>query len=125
MIVTQYTAKDIDNVLSKMDNAEIEKLPCGAIQLDKGGKILFYNSAEGKITGRSPASVVGKNFFNDVAPCTKTPAFHGEFLKVVRDGTHQAKFQYTFDYEMKATKVTVQLKKAIVGDTYWVLVNRM
>ncbi|WP_281256387.1 hypothetical protein [Arsukibacterium tuosuense] len=29
-------------------------------------------------------------------------------------------FEYTFDYEMKPTRVKVHMKKAMVGDSYWV-----
>lgn len=76
MQLTKYTQQDVDNVLAKMNPTEIDKLPCGAIQLDKNGNILFYNEAEGDITGRAPKAVIGKNFFNDVAPCTKIGRAH-------------------------------------------------
>ena len=108
-----------------MTAEEIDNLPFGAIQLDAQGRILFYNIAEGDITGRNPRDMVGKNFFQDVAPCTNTPAFHGKFAAGVASGDLNARFEYVFDYNMRPTKVWVHMKKAITGDTYWVLVKRL
>ncbi|MBC8167896.1 MAG: photoactive yellow protein [Bryobacteraceae bacterium] len=125
MKVTRYSQKDVENVLARMDMSEIDKLPCGAIQLDHRGHILFYSAAESKITGRAATTMVGKNFFKEVAPCTDTPAFYGEFLKVVQTGTHQASFLYTFDYQMEPIQVSVFMARAASGDSYWVLVNRL
>jgi photoactive yellow protein len=33
--------------------------------------------------------------------------------------------EYTFNYQMKPTKVKVHMKKALVGDSYWVFVKRL
>ena len=116
---------DLDNVLARMNPKEIDALAFGAIQLDANGTILFYNSAEGHITGRKPADVIGKNFFRDVAPCTNSPKFHGVFKTGVAANNLDTVFEYVFDYNMKPTKVQVHLKKAISGSTYWVIVRRL
>jgi len=125
MQTTLYSTADINNVLATLDAAKIDELPCGAIQLDRDGKVLFYNSAEGQITGRDPKLVIGKNFFTEVAPCTHTPEFFGEFEKLLTDPNHVAAFKYTFDYNMKPTKVTVTMRKARSGDAFWILVTRL
>jgi photoactive yellow protein len=124
MQIVRYAPEDIENVLAQMNTAEVDKLPCGAIQLDSTGRILFYNQAEGEIVGRKPEEVIGKSFFDEVAPCTKTPQFFGEFEKLVANAGHKVQFQYTFDYKMKPTRVSVSMRKANFGDSYWVLVNR-
>lgn len=124
MEIVRYAPQDIENVLARMNNAEVDKLPCGAIQLDSTGRILFYNQAEGEIVGRKPEDVIGKNFFDEVAPCTKTVQFFGEFEKLVANSAHKVQFQYTFDYKMKPTRVSVSMRKANFGDSFWVLVNR-
>lgn len=125
MEIKTIKGNELDNVLARMDPKEIEKLAYGAIQLDATGKILFYNSAEGKITGRDPQAVIGKNFFRDVAPCTNSPKFFGVFKAGVAAGKLDTMFEYVFDYQMKPTKVLVHLKKAMSGDTYWVIVRRV
>jgi photoactive yellow protein len=120
-----FDTEDIGQLISGMSNTEIDKLAFGAIQLDPTGKILSYNAAEGEITGRKAADVIGKNFFKDVAPCTNTPKFQGVFAAGVRSGNLSAKFDYTFDYNMKPTLVQIHMKKALVGATYWILVRRV
>ena len=124
MEVIDFGASDIDNKLAKMSPSQIDDLAFGAIQLDASGIIQQYNEAEGAITGRSPAQVIGKNFFTDVAPCTNTPKFKGAFDKVVADRT-SVMLDYTFDYHMAATKVKVHMKPALVGGSFWIFVKRL
>lgn len=125
MVIETLDKNQIDNVLAKLNPAQIDKLAFGAIQLDASGKILAYNAAEGDITGRNPKDVIGKNFFKDVAPCTRTPKFEGVFKKGVQEKNLSAVFDYTFDYNMKPTQVRVQMKKAISGESYWIFVQRL
>ncbi|RUO80736.1 photoactive yellow protein [Idiomarina tyrosinivorans] len=125
MEIIQFGSNDIENKLASMDKDQLDNVAFGAIQLDANGKILQYNAAEGDITGRSPDQVIGKNFFTDVAPCTNSPEFKGKFDQGVKEGNLNTMFEYTFDYEMKPTKVKVHMKKALVDDSYWVFVKRL
>ena len=120
-----FGSEDIGNKLSEMSDRDIDKLAFGAINLDANGKILSYNKAEGEITGRKPEEVIGKNFFTEVAPCTKTDEFFGKFQEGVKSGNLSTMFEYTFDYQMKPTKVKVHMKKSLDGDSYWVFVKRV
>lgn len=123
--VIAFGKNDIENVLGKLTNVEIDKLAFGAVQLNADGKILSYNAAEASITGRSAASVIGKNFFKDVAPCTDSPQFRGVFDAGVAAGNLNTMFEYVFDYNMAPTKVKIHMKKAISGDTFWIFVKRL
>ena len=120
-----FGSDDIGNKLANMSDKDIDNLAFGAINLDANGKILSYNKAEGEITGRNPNEVIGKNFFTDVAPCTKTDEFFGKFTEGVRSGNLSSMFEYTFDYQMKPTKVKVHMKKSLNDDSYWVFVKRV
>ncbi|WP_262339805.1 PAS domain-containing protein [Idiomarina sp. OT37-5b] len=84
MEIVQFGSNDIENKLSSMNKEQLDKVAFGAIQLDANGNIIQYNAAEGDITGRDPSTVVGKNFFNDVAPCTNSPEFKGKFDEGVK-----------------------------------------
>lgn len=123
--MVQFGKDDISNVLGSMAASDIDKLAFGAIQLDAAGKILQFNATEGNITGRDPKAVIGKNFFTEVAPCTNTPQFKGLFDEGVKAGNLNKMIEYVFDYMMAPTKVKVHMKKAIVGDSYWVFVKRL
>ena len=120
-----FGSDDIGNKLAEMNDKDIDNLAFGAINLDKNGKILSYNKAEGEITGRKPEEVIGKNFFTEVAPCTKTDEFFGKFQEGVKSGNLSTMFEYTFDYQMKPTKVKVHMKKSLNDDSYWVFVKRV
>lgn len=120
-----FGADDIGNKLAEMNDKDIDNLAFGAINLDANGKILSYNKAEGEITGRKPEEVIGKNFFTEVAPCTKTDEFFGKFQEGVKSGNLSTMFEYTFDYRMKPTKVKVHMKKSLSDDSYWVFVKRV
>ncbi len=125
MQVVKFQEKDLDNVMSKMNGEQLDKLAFGAVQLDRDGKVIQYNNAEGAITGRDPKAMIGKNFFNEVAPCTKSPAFYGKFVEGVRSGLLNTQFEYLFNNNMKPTQVKVHMKKAMAGDTYWIFITRI
>lgn len=123
--VVEFGKENIENILGKMSKEQIDGLAFGAIQLDATGKILQFNAMEGSITGRDPKAMLGRNFFTDVAPCTNTPKFKGVFDAGVKQNNLNTMIEYVFDYQMAPTKVKVHMKKALVGDSYWVFVKRL
>lgn len=125
MDIIKFGAADIENSLAEMSNEELDELAFGAIELDEYGNILLYNAAESEITGRNPEDVVGKNFFTEVAPCTNRPEFYGQFAEGVKKGALNVLFEYTFDYQMKPTKVKVHMKKSMHKDSFWIFVKRI
>lgn len=116
---------DVENVLAKMNSAQLNKLAFGAIELDASGRIIKYNAVEGAITGRDPQTMIGKNFFTEVAPCTNRPEFKGVFDTGVRSKNLNVLFEYVFDHQMKPTKVKIHMKQAITGTSYWIFVKRI
>lgn len=125
MNIVGFGRTDIDNVLARLTAQEIDQLAFGAVQLDAKGTVLQYNAAEASITGRKREDVIGRNSFREVAPCTDSPAFKGAFDAGVRSGDLNTMFEYVFDYRMAPTKVKIHMKKALVGDSYWIFVKRL
>ena len=125
MVRIEFGQDDLDNVISKLSSHEVDNLTFGAIQLDRDGTVLTYNMTESAITGRRREDVMGRNFFKDIAPCCNKSGFRGVFDAGVAAGDLCAMFDYTFDYRMNPTRVRVQMKKSLVGDTYWVFVKRL
>ncbi len=123
MEIIPFGSQDIDNILQREPN-RAEALPFGAILLDRQGTIVKYNAAEGLIAGRDASDVMGKNFFNDIAPCAKGKRFHGEFLKFYKSGAINVLFDYEFEYKMKPVKVRIHLKAAADGQNCWLFVKR-
>ncbi|MBC8086058.1 MAG: photoactive yellow protein [Phycisphaerae bacterium] len=116
---------DAANVMSGMNTAQLDGVAFGAIQLDAKGTILMYNAVEGAITGRDPKSVLGKNFFSEVAPCTNRPEFKGVFDTGVKLDKLNTLFEYVFDYQMSPVRVKVHMMRALAGGSYWIFVKRV
>jgi photoactive yellow protein len=116
---------DVENVLARMSDAQLNDVTFGAVQLDATGRILKYNSTEGEITGRDPKAVIGKNFFTEIAPCTNRREFRGIFDAGVKQNNLNTLFEYVFDHKMTSMKVKVHMKQAISDGSYWIFVKRI
>ena len=121
----EFGQHDIENVLARLSDVQIDNLAFGAIQLDAKGVILQYNTTESNITGRSKDFVLGKNFFDEVAPCCNTSIFRGTFDTGVQSGHLDTIFNYIFDYKMNPTRVKIHMWKAMATKTYWIFVKRL
>jgi photoactive yellow protein len=104
-----FEGVNLAELLPRIPDSVKDALPFGLVKLDLTGKILEYNMAEGDLTGVSPQWALGKNFFDEVALCTKTAAFYGRFVEGVKKGFVNAVFDYTFDHRDEATKVKVHM----------------
>ena len=104
-----FEGVNLAELLPRIPDSIKDDLPFGLVKLDLTGKVLEYNMAEGDLTGVSPAWAIGKNFFDEVALCTKTAAFYGRFVEGVKKGFINAVFDYTFDHREIATKVKVHM----------------
>jgi len=120
----RFEPDDMRNAMASLSDQEIDNLMYGAVELDAEGTILRYNLAESELTGRQPEDFIGRNFFNDVAPCTRTDEFSGRFFKGVETGEFNAVFEYVFDHEMAPTKVRILMIKSVERDSYWLLIKR-
>ena len=100
---------NLAELLPRIPDSIKNDLPFGMVKLDTTGKILEYNMAEGDLTGVDPKSAIGKNFFDDIAVCTKTQAFYGKFLEGVKKGFVNTVFDYTFDHREVAARVRVHM----------------
>lgn len=124
MEMIKFGSDHIDNLVSQ-DPARLDRLPFGAILVDRTGRIMKYNAGETAIVGRTAAEVMGKNFFNDIAPCTKGHQFQGRFQDGVAKGSVNTMFEYAFDYKMQPTKVRVHMKSASMDEGIWIFIKRL
>lgn len=125
MRIVKFSADNVANELADITDEELDALAFGAIELDRTGRILRYNAAEADISGRDQARMVGRDFFADVAPCTRSEAFEGRFRAGVKAGKMDVQFTYVLDHEMDATEVRVRMHTVEGKDSYWVLIKRV
>ncbi len=112
--------------LDEMEPAELDALDAGVVQLDDDGTVEYLNEAALQLPGlssvESPASVVGKNFFLDLAPSTKNNLFYGRFQQGQRRGEMDARFPYTFTSpDEGAQPFAVHLYRTLDGETTWLM----
>ena len=104
---------------------ELDRLPFGAIRLDREGNVLSFNQYESELTGRHRDRVIGRNFFTEVAPCTNVREFAGRFRAGVARGQLHEVFPYRFDFEMAPRDVTVTLFYSDITGSAWVFVREV
>jgi photoactive yellow protein len=92
-----------------LNATELDALPFGAILLDPDGSILAYNRAEEQLSGRKRADVVGKNFFRDIAPCTRVRRFYGAFQTGVDRRNLNEVFDFTFRFPGAPREVRIRM----------------
>jgi photoactive yellow protein len=92
---------------------DVDDLPYGFIILDAEGTILLYNRYEAALARTAPEQVLGRNFFRDVAPCTRVAAFYGRFREVAEaEPGASRRFAFRFHFLHGAQDVLVQITRA-------------
>lgn len=102
---------------------ELDDLDFGIISLDDKGIIKAFNEYEATKANVDRDSVIGKNFFIDVAPCTNNQIFYGSFKRGVEERKMDMIFPYTFTYKMKPTPVKIHLYRGPARPNNWVFVK--
>lgn len=117
---------EVDAVLEMVDAlspTELDGLPYGVIQLDRTGRILKYNAVESRLASLAPEDAVGKQFFTEVAPCTRVQEFYGRFKEGVIREVLDTSFKFHFAFKQSPRDVTVRLFFSKRTRTVWVLIS--
>ncbi len=121
----RYT-QQIDKVLEAADHMtadELDRLPYGMIQLDRTGRILNYNAVESKLASLPKEDAIGKQFFTEIAPCTRVQEFYGRFKEGVIRESLDTSFRFHFAFKQSPRDVIVRLLYSKRSRTVWVLVS--
>jgi photoactive yellow protein len=94
---------------SRVDFATLDLLPDGIVIVDAVGTVLYYNAREEQIAGRRREDVIGRNFFTEVAPCTRVAEFYGRFQEIVAQAVDRASFAFEFPFKNEVRKVEITL----------------
>jgi photoactive yellow protein len=109
-----------------MADEELDALDFGVIALDEDGIVLRYNLYEARMARLDRNQVLGRNFFHDVAPCTRSEAFQGRFRRAVVAGeaVEPEGFEFCFDFAFGAQKVFIEIVRIAGAQRYYLLINR-
>lgn len=109
--------------LPSMSRAQLDALPFGAIKLSDAGAVLEYNAAEEEFAGVRRATVLGRPFFTEVAPCTNNRLIRGRFKEGIRTGVLDLRIDYTFTMKMAPRLVQLHLFRDVPTGTNWLLIH--
>ncbi len=100
--------------VSRLSPGELDHLPYGLICLDAQGRVVHYNDTESRLARLPKERVIGRNFFTDVAPCTRVRQFEGQFFELVRDPSRVRvrSFDFVFRFAHSEQHVTIVLTPA-------------
>ena len=85
--------------LSDLSEDQYDRLPFGLLELDATGHVRKYNAAEEALSGLQRDAVLGRDFFKEVAPCTRVREFEGVFREMVeRAETARRTFDFLFRF---------------------------
>lgn len=94
---------------SHLTPTELDLLPFGAIHVDGNGIIDAYNVAEEQLANRTRSEVIGKMFFDHVAPCTRVKRFYGAFQEGIRRGQLNEVFDFSFRFPHGTREVRIRM----------------
>jgi len=108
--------------LAAADAAAIDALPFGVIGMTPDGTVTVYNAAECRLSGLTPANVIGRHFFSAVAPCTNNFMVAHRFEV---EATIDDIIDYVFTLRMQPAKVRLRLLKAAGRSHMFLAVERV
>jgi photoactive yellow protein len=122
-LVIAERGADVLDAVDTMGPEELDRLPYGMIQLDRTGRILNYNAVESKLASLRKEDAIGKQFFTEIAPCTKVQEFYGRFKEGVIREALDTSFRFHFAFKQSPRDVTVRLLYSKRTRTVWVLIS--
>ncbi len=119
-LATNFRAADLLIELADATADQLDDLPFGVVRMDRQGIVADYNRFESNLSGLSPDRVIGRHFFELIAPCTNN------FMVASRFGEDSLDEQldYVFTYKMKPTKVRLRLLKSPASGHQYLLVEK-
>ena len=114
--------------IAKLTPDKLDGLPYGLITLDAVGRVIHYNDTESRLVGLPKDRVIGRNFFTDVAPCTRLREFEGRFMELAADPVRVRvqTFDFVFRFAKGEQHVTVVITPARTrGQFHMALIRRM
>ncbi len=103
-----------ENILDELalaDAEQLDALPFGVVRMDLHGVVVNYNRSESELSGLPPARVIGREFFEQVAPCTNNFLVAERF----KEDSVDDQIDYVFTFKMKPTKVRPQASQVSIG----------
>lgn len=120
--VQRLAPEDIDAV-GRLSDEEIDRLPFGAICLDRAGRITRFNSYEQAASRYRPEEILGRRF-EEVAPCTRVKEFAGRVDAGLQGQPLDEVLRFVFPRFGSQCVVSVRLFRDEPRDQLWIFVSK-
>lgn len=123
MTVFAFDEGDPENPLVRTSAEDAQRIPFGAVELDRDGRVLAYNDTEPDGAGDGRGAVVGRHFFDEVARWAAGSLIDREFC----DGIAAGQLNVVFDCAVArlSYKVRIHLKVSPILGTYWIFIKKL
>lgn len=123
MTVFAFEEGDPENPLLRTSAEDAQRIPFGAVEVDRDGRVLAYNDTEPDSADEGWGPLVGRHFFDEVARWAADSLIEREF----RDGIAAGQLNVVFDCAVArlSYKVRVHLKVSPILGTYWVFIKKL
>lgn len=123
MTVYAFAEDDPENPLFRAGADEVSRLPFGAAELDRDGKVVSYNDTEPDDGGPARSPLVGRNFFGDVLRSAGGTQIADQFHRGIATGD----LNVVFDCAVPrlSHKVRIHLKVSPILGTFWVFIKKL
>jgi photoactive yellow protein len=125
-----FVPEDVLANLESLHTDALDDLDFGVVRLSENGVVQFVNEAGLDLPGLkehdNKTTILGKNFFFELAPSTNNNLFFGRFKQGLNQGAMDARFPYTFISPGQGPKVlVVHLHAKPDSDAQWLLFRAM
>lgn len=102
--------ENLGQVLTELDNMQLNALEFGVIGFDDEGLVKVYNDYESKMAGLSLEAVMDSDLFNTVAPCMNNFLVAQKFEDALEETAELDEIMdYVLTLKMKPTRVKLRL----------------
>lgn len=119
-----FDTPNLSEVVEQLPVEEIDRLPFGAIKLDRSGAVMFISQRERELSGRGDRPSIGMAFFTDIAPCMNNPGFKGRIDAALEAGTLDAEFTHVGDFADRDRELSVRAQSASDSGV-WLFLRRL
>lgn len=106
--------------LQSMSSEDLDALDFGVVGMALDGTVKVYNRAESELAGLGPETVLGHNFFAEVAPCTNNFLVGQRFMD---EAGLDEELPYVLTVRMRPTKVKMRLLKSQAFELMFLLIR--
>jgi photoactive yellow protein len=119
-----YDDPDLARRVETLPATALDELPFGAIHVDAEGRVTRYSRVEAEQSGMYQRPVLGRAFFQDIAPCMNGPAVRERIERARAAGTLDVRLRHVGDFADRGRTLEIRAMSAADGG-FWLFNRRI